>query len=663
MSDLGRLTVDLPARQQAVREKCFHPSGTFVEFTKEEIEQSIPERFEKIVRMYPNRIAVKTRQHELTYDMLNRAANRIARTILAHLGEGEEPVALLFEHEAILIAVILGVLKAGKIYMCLYPRDPYTRMGSMLEDSQAKLLLTNTKHLSQAQQLAQGGQKILNCDDLEVSIPAGNLNRCIAPQAGALILYTSGSTGRPKGVLHSHRNILVEARNYTNYVGLCPEDRLTLCHSCSFGTSTKNMYGALLNGATLFPYDLATAGFAALAEWMRTHRITIFHSLPTTFRCFCQTLAPDAIFPTLRILRLGGEPINREDVKRFQRHFSPHCVLVQAIGSTETLDIGYHTLNHEWHGSDRKIPAGYAVPDKEVLLLDETGREVGADQIGEIAVRSKYLALGYWRRPDLTQAAFIPDPRGGDERLYLTGDLGMMRPDGCLIHMGRKDSQVKIRGYRVEVGEIGAALLGLDSIKEAVVHPQLDDAGERRLVAYVAPAAGAAPTVSELRRSLAQILPDYMIPSAFVFLDTLPLLPNGKIDRRALPAPEKILRHPMGTFVAPRNPTEEKLARIWAEVLGLDQVGIHDNFLDLGGNSLLATQVVSRVTNRYQVELPIQSLFKASSVAEMALVITRSQAEKSKPGEMIRMLADLESLSDQEAQRLLAEVNLKSSPS
>ncbi|MBI2998695.1 MAG: amino acid adenylation domain-containing protein [Deltaproteobacteria bacterium] len=590
----------------------------FVAFENTAIEQSIPARFEQQVAQYPDRLAVVSADLQFTYTELNQVANRIARAILSRLGEGAEPVGLLFDHGAFLIAAILGVLKAGKIYMSLDLPDPQPRMASMLEDSQAKLLLTNTKHLSLARQLAQGAQQILNCDDVDAGVSAGNLDRSISPETWALMLYTSGTTGRPKGVVHNHRNILVEARNYTNYARLCPEDRLTLWHSCSYANSIRNLYAALLNGAGLFIYDIAAEGFPALADWMRAHRITVIHTMPTTFRCFCQTLAPDAIFPALRILRLGGESINRDDVKRFQRHFSPHCLLMHAIGPTETLDIRYYSITHDWHSSEAKIPIGYAVPDKDVLLLDEAGREVGAGRIGEIAVRSKYLALGYWRRPELTDAAFMPDPHGGDERLYRTGDLGVMRPDGCLTHLGREDFQVKIRGYRVEVTEIEEALLDMDSIEAAVVQAQTDDAGEQRLVAYVVPAAGRDPTVNELRRVLAQTLPDYMMPSAFMFLDTLPLSATGKIDRRALPAPDRVRPRLEETFVAPRNPAEEILAKTWAELLDLKQVGIHDNFFDLGGHSLLATQILSRLGDIFQVELPLRRLFEAPTVAGLA---------------------------------------------
>jgi amino acid adenylation domain-containing protein len=477
--------IELPPEQEAIRAKCFHPMGTFVEFKKEEVEQSIPRRFEEIVRQYPDRVAVKTGNHTLTYGALNEIANRIARVILAHRGEGEEPVAFLLEHGAGLMAAILGILKAGKLYVSLDPAFPHTRTAYMLEDSEAKLLLTNTQHLPHGQRLAQGRQDIVNCDDIDARLDSGNLGLRISPETHALILYTSGSTGRPKGVLHNHRNILLETKNYTNDVRLCPDDSMALWHSFSYAKSNRNMYAALLNGALLASYDLAALGFAPLAQWMHANRITILDTLPTTFRRLCETVAPDATFPVLRLLRLGGEPIGRSDVKLFQRHFCSGCVLMHAIGPTETSTIRRYFINHEWRHSDNKVPLGYAVSSKKVVLLDETGRDVGAGQIGEIAVRSKYLALEYWRRPDLTQTAFISDPGGGGERLYLTGDLGVMRPDGCLIHMGRKDFQVKIRGYRIEVGEIEAALVGLAAIKAAVVHAQAQDAGEPRLVAYV----------------------------------------------------------------------------------------------------------------------------------------------------------------------------------
>jgi len=293
------------------------------------------------------------------------------------------------------------------------------------------------------------------------------------------------------------------------------------------------------------------------------------------------------------------------------------------------------------------------------LLLDETGQEVGASQTGEIAVRSEHLALGYWRRPDLTEAAFFRDPRGGNSRLYLTGDLGMMHPDGCLIHMGRKDFQVKIRGNRVEVTEIEAGLLKLESVQAAVVHAQADDAGGQRLVAYVVPAEGKAPTIGDLRGALALTLPDYMIPSAFVFMDAIPVVPNGRVDRRALPLPGNS-RPTLGvSYMVPRTPIEEELVKIWTEVLSLNKVGIHDNFFDLGGHSLAATRILSRVINKFQLQIPLQSLFAARTIAELAKVILEHQDEKTGAVELERLLVELESNSEEEVRRLLDEENVK----
>jgi len=292
-----------------------------------------------------------------------------------------------------------------------------------------------------------------------------------------------------------------------------------------------------------------------------------------------------------------------------------------------------------------------------------------SEKIGEIAIRSRYGAAGYWRRPDLTQAAFLPDPAGGDERIYRTGDLGRMRSDGCLFHLGRKDFQVKIRGYRVEVAEVETALLELDTVKEAVVVGHEDKRGDpsaplragpsaalrtgKRLVAYIIPAGPRAPTVSELRRLLANKLPDYMVPSAFVMVDRMPLTATGKVDRRALPPPDDTRPALDSPFVAPRTPVEERLAGIWAEVLGLDRVGVHDNFLELGGDSLLATRVISRVLPQFQVKLPLRDLLEASTVAEMGEVIVQNHADKVDKQTLQRILVELEGLSEEEARSLL----------
>jgi acyl carrier protein len=283
-------------------------------------------------------------------------------------------------------------------------------------------------------------------------------------------------------------------------------------------------------------------------------------------------------------------------------------------------------LDKETEIEGNLVPVGYAVPGNDVLLLDDCGAESGAE--GEIAVRTRYVAPGYWRRPELTASSFLADLTDEKRKIYRTGDLGRVLPDGCLLHLGRKDFFVKIRGYRVELDEIETTLRELPGVKEAVVAALNNNSGEERLVAYVVPAAAPGANASEMRRFLQDRLPDYMIPAVFVALDALPLTDTLKVDRKALPEPSGLRPDIAAPYAAPRNPIEEALARIWAEVLSLDEVGIHDDFLDLGGHSLAATGIISRVMDQFQQTLSMQALFDSSTVAKMAAVI----AENETPG-------------------------------
>ena len=590
---------------------------------------SLASMFEEHAARHPDRIAVASGDGRLTYGELNQAANRIAQILLTRLESGATTVALLFQPGTAIVVAILGVLKAGKIYVALDPSYPQPRTAYMLEDCEATLLLTDTRHVTLANRVAQGGQAVLNCDDIDSSTAVANPNCAVGGHTAAFLLYTSGSTGNPKGVLHNHRNVLVEVRNYTSDVGIGPDDRLAVWHSFSFANSIRNLYGALMNGAAVFPYDLPGQGLMPLGEWIRRNEITMIHTLATTFRAFVDTVPGDATFPSVRVLRLGGEAINSDDVKKFKCHFPSPCVLMHVMGPTETFSIRRHFIGHDWNGDEGTIPVGYPVSDKEVLLLDENGQRVGPNETGEIVVRSKYLAVGYWRQPQLTEAAFLPDPDGGVERLYFTGDLGVMRADGCLMHLGRKDFQVKIRGHRIETGEIETALSKLDSVKAAVVHSQPDGNGEQRLVAYVVTARGKIATINELRRGLAQTLPEFMMPSSFVFLEDFPLLPNGKVNRRALPVPSvdrPVLPVP---YAAPRDPTESTLTAIWMEVLQLGRIGVNDRFLDLGGDSLRATQILGRTMESFGIELSVGDLIQTETIAQMAELITIRNADGS----------------------------------
>ncbi|MFC1714608.1 amino acid adenylation domain-containing protein [Candidatus Poribacteria bacterium] len=652
MSDLSGNDGDF-VRQKAIRARCVHPTGTFIRFEEEEIEQSIPARFEQQVLRYSDCLAVKTRKHEFTYDELNKAANRVASAILEQRGGEQEPVALLFEHGAHGIIAILGALKAGKFYVPLNNSHPYARASGVLEDSQAALMVTNNKNLAQARSLAQDTVHLLNIDELDPGLSTENPGLSIPPDAYAYIIYTSGTTGQPKGVIGTHRNLLHFVMILVNGFHTCSEDRISLLFRSSFSGSLTDIFSALLNGAALFPFDISEEGIDNLADWLIREEITKYESVPMVFRQFTDTLTGTEEFPKLRIVGLGGDRMYKTDVELYKKHFSPNCIMQNGVGATEIQVTRRYFIDKETQIAGSIVPTGYEVEDTEVLLLDDGVKVVGTNQVGEIVIRSRYMSPGYWRRPDLTEAKFRPDTGEENERLYYTGDLGTMTPDGCLTYLGRKDFQVKIRGVRIEVGAIEATLLDLDIIKEAVVVAREDRPGDQYLVAYVVPTLNHRPTLTSLRRALSERLPDYMIPSVFMILDAMPLNHNGKVDRQALPIPDRCRPELETSFAPPRTPVEETLVEIWGEVLDLNEVGIHDSFFELGGHSLLASRIISRVIETFQVKVSLHSLFQSPTVADMAGILVHNMAEKAESGDIERLLAELAELPDDEVKMML----------
>jgi acyl carrier protein len=326
--------------------------------------------------------------------------------------------------------------------------------------------------------------------------------------------------------------------------------------------------------------------------------------------------------------------------------------LVNRFGTTETGNVCLYFIDKQTQVSGRVVPVGYPLEDTAVLLLDEDGEEVEDNHKGEIAIESRYLSPGSWRRPELNHTVFRPAPAAGDARIYRTGDLGYLLPDGCLVHLGRRDAQVKIRGYRIEVEEIKGVLLEHVGVQEAAVVVQAATPEDKRLVAYVVPVQASGLTPTELRDFLRSQLPTYMIPAAFVLLESLPLTPTGKVDRQALVPPDPSRPGLTTPFASPRTPVEVTIAKLWAELLGLEQVGIHDDFLELGGHSLLAMQLITRVLDMFHIEIPVQILLASPTVAGMAVIITQRQAAQVDYDEMSRLLAQIERLSEEEAQLL-----------
>jgi amino acid adenylation domain-containing protein len=636
----------LPEEQQRIIDKCYHPDGGFEEFKKDEVEQSIPARFEKIVAKYPDRLAVRTETQALTYEELNQYANRVAHTTLDRLGEREEPVVVMMEKDASMIASIMGVLKAGKAYVPLEPAYFGAKTRYVVEDSQAHLIVTNNSHISMARDLAPDGCQLVNIDALAPGSNERDPGMSISPDSLAWILYTSGSTGQPKGVMQNHRNTLHLAMQAVNRYHVCPEDRVDLIPSLSFSASLDHIFEALLVGASILPYDVSNRGLIDIPRWFADTGITICNVVPTILRHSSHLMETEEGALALRIVSLAGDRVVPEDILALQRVIPSECVIEIAYGATEAYLMASYAVEAASTLQDNLMPVGYPPSDIRVLILGEQCEDLGFDNVGEIAIKSKYLALGYWKRPDLTKQKFLSDPDGGGERIYLTGDLGLMKPDGCLYHMGRKDFQVKVRGHRIELAEVESALASVPQVKEGAVVSKADDSGENRLTAYYTVTEEPGPMVSELRLALEDKLPRYMTPSVFVKMDALPQTSSGKIDRNALPEPSKERPDLATEYVAPRTPAEQVLARMWSEVLNLDQVGIYDAFMNLGGNSLLAAQVISRVLQEFQVELPLRSLMEAPTIADMALLITENRAKKASPTDLERMLQELENPED-----------------
>lgn len=608
---------------------------TFQPFLTAQSEQSVANCFESVVDFFPRQLAIASLTEQLTYAELNQRANRIARAIIAIRGTREEPIALLLDQGATFIASMFAVLKAGKFYAPLDPAFPEQRTVDILADTEAPILITNNENLEYAQKLTSVNCTVLNTDDLDPNLSADNLDLPISPDAPAYIIYTSGSTGKPKGVLQNQRNLLYNCMNQTNAFRMKVGDRMTLLHSCSVMGAVRVIYNALLNGVTLYPFDVKTQGLTALRDLLIQKEITVYHSVATLFRHLASILPPNYRFPDMRLVILGGEAATRKDFELYQQHFTDDCELATGLGSTETGTVCVNLFTKTSQVSKSLLPPGYSVTSMEVLLLDEYGQEAPTGEVGEIVIRSPYLAKGYWKRPDLTTAAFSEVSGREGVYQYRMGDLGRMESNGCLVHMGRKDFQIKIRGYRVELPEIEVTILDTGVIKEAVVvgcknaqgdnYQDIED--ELFLAAYYVPKAGYSVSNETLRNYIAEKLPIYMIPAAFVSLEALPLTPNGKIDRRSLPAPEQARKAPV-SFVAPRDNCERQLVTIWEGILNVKSIGVKNNFFDLGGHSLLAARLFAEIKEVFDQDLPLTTLFQAPTIEQLANFIRQS----SQPG-------------------------------
>ena len=591
--------------------------------TPSESPVSIPGRFAQAVSCYANRVAVSTPDSQWTYEELNKCSDVLACQILDCLGVVSEPVALLMEHAPPLIAAIIGVLKASKIYLSLDPTDLVTGLSAMLSDSGTRLLLTDKLNAPLARSLAADWLKVIEIADRFVINSVSTISLAIPSEAGAWLMYTSGSTGTPKGVWQNHCNVVHHTDVYCDLIKLTPDDRLSLLTSCSLAASATPLFAALLNGATLCPFHVRSQGVQRLADWLRQQRLSVYHSVPTIFRHLMRLVCDNRHLENLRLIRLGGEPVLRNDVEMYRQHCSSDCVLMHALSSTETGLISALMINRQTELPGGRVSVGRAVRDIEVLLVDERGQAVNPDSVGRIAVRSKHLAQGYWLQPHATAEAFRKDARDPQTRVFVTGDLGQLLADGYIQHLGRVDQQVKIRGRRVDLSEVETVLQAMYMIEEAVVAVQENASGEQVLIAYVVvvPSAGTRVATQSYRRLLQQLLPDYMIPVEFIPMSCLPKTIGGKVNRLALPPPLHLPNDPSRRRSMPRDSIEKTITGIWKSVLGVSLIGRHDDFFDLGGTSLQSIEILARIEDELNLVLSPSSLIEHNTIEKLATLV------------------------------------------
>jgi amino acid adenylation domain-containing protein len=596
--------------------------------------QSVSQVFEQQVKQRPEAIALRFRDQQMTYRQLNERANQVAHR-LRELGVGPEVmVGTLLERSLEMVVGLLAILKAGGAFVPLDANYPAERLAFMAADTKAPVMLLQN---SVAQRLSdQNWSRAIT-----VSLDGGtseidrhstqNPTSLATAENLAYVMYTSGSTGRPKGVMVSHRAVVRLVKN-TNYVNLTDQEVFLQFSPVSFDASTLEIWGPLLNGGCLAIMPPDVQSLAELGAAIRKHGVTSLWLTAGLFNVMVEQRLED--LRPLRQLLVGGDALSPLHIRKAIDAL-PGCRLINGYGPTEgTTFTCCHTISRE-DAQGNSIPIGKPIANTQVYLLDSDNESVLVGEAGELCVAGDGLARGYLNQPELTAEKFFSHPFSNElsdnkssARIYRTGDLARYRPDGTIEFLGRVDNQVKISGYRIELGEIEAALMQHPDVQSAAVIARQDVPGEKKLVAYVVPRERGCPT-TELRGFLAGKLPAYMLPSGFVLLDTLPLSPNGKLDRAALPAPEAGDARNSAAPVSPQTEMELKIADVWRRLLGLKQVSVKDNFFDVGGDSLQLLEAHAELQKVITSDLSLTDLFEYSTISALAQHLT--VCEKSSP--------------------------------
>lgn len=549
-------------------------------------------------RAHPDRPLLVTPERTVTWGEFDVLARRVAHSLPA--GSDRPPVVVVCEDEVDFQVAQWGAIVAGRAAVVVHPSEPPARVAAIVSESGADAVI-----VSAGQEAGVPGVAVVRMDDLASAEP---WSAAVSPDDLSLVQFTSGSTGVPKGVAHSHRSLLAESVVYAREVGIVPDDRVILLNRAA----SLDTFGALLVGATVYPYDAKRRGTVDLPRWVAEAEVSVFRSTPSLLRAFGARVG--AHRPAgVRIVVQGGEVLTPADVALVRRVFPPRTSLLHIYGTSET-GVATAGIVDDALAALPAIPVGSAVAGMQVAILDRNGIPVSGGQIGVVAVSGVALAAGYVGRPDLTAERF----RGtGAGRHFVTGDLGRFDDAGRLVLEGRDDRQVKIRGFRVELDEVEAALRRVPGVAEAAVVTRPDATGGMRLVGYHRSESGTPATSRSLREAMGRDLPDHLVPSLFVAVDEFPLASHGKVDRDRLPDPRE--HRPEGDIAATGMPA--RMAALWQDLLGVGAVGLDDSFFDLGGDSLAAAALLAAVEEEFGVRVPMADLFDVETLGEMCAVV------------------------------------------
>jgi amino acid adenylation domain-containing protein len=635
--------------------------------------QSVQEMFHEAAERFKDNTAIDYANKCITYATLEAKANKLANFLLASGASRGSIVAVLIENPVEVIASIIGILKAGCVFVPLDPSLPEKRLEVMLAEVSPEWFLLESQFYGMLERIttaAASTTRVICMDNAAVSrteqtslvhmkdyasySSTENPATVSEPDDLCYVFFTSGSTGRPKGIAGRLKSIDHFIKWEIKTLGVGEGTRVSQLTTPAFDAVLRDIFVPLCAGGTICipPGRDTILDTKQLIDWIDIQGINIIHCVPSIFRSIVNEDLNSGYFADLTHILMAGEPLLPTDVGKWVEKFADRVQLVNLYGPSETTMTKFAYFVKPSDKDLESIPIGKPIEGAAAVIVDAENKLCAPGTVGEIYIRTPFRTHGYFHQPELTQQVFIPNPFSKDPHdiVYKTGDLGRVMPDGNFEFLGRRDMQVKIRGTRIELGEIDKLLRSHEAVTDLVVIDREDASGNKYLCAYVV--LGHPVETGEFRDYLSDRLPAEMVPSAFVLLDKLPRTISGKIDRKALPAPGLMRAELEKSFVPPRTPIEGTLVDIWVEVLGIDRVGINDSFFEMGGHSLLVFQVISRVREAFGVDLPLRSLFEAPTIEKQALAIVEAQIEQENDAEMAQLIEDIKLLEGSELEHM-----------